>query len=250
MKGIFFTKPIEYNIKILGESWTQGSLIKGTLTIKNHSTGPIDLESSGVNLCNANIRKIKNKDLSGFSLLESILLEESVDASSSKVLPFDFQLTEDCPITESQSSLYIVCGTMESPFDGGLLELNIIPKKAITDFIEVFENFYRFKFKGLKNKKDFIEAKITPPNAKEWTTIQAMTLRIKIESEQMILEFTFKLKKLAFDLSSTSTKDSKLIIKKILEKKEYCAFGDSPNRPGMQKVISEVLSEVRLKPVI
>ena len=153
MKGTFFQRPLEYKLDIEGESWEQGSTIKASLIINNHSSEEVDLSNIGAHLCLATTKKLKAKDDTAFTFLETIPMTQAfVKANSSVDLNFLFSLPTDCAITENTLSLYILCGNKNKPFDGGILQLNIVPTSTITSFIEVFENFFKFKFKALKNK--------------------------------------------------------------------------------------------------
>lgn len=251
MKGTFFQKPLEYKLNIDGESWTQGSQINATLSIANHSSEKIDLSSIGAHLCLATTKKLKAKDDSAFTFIESALMtDKELEANSEVELSFSFNLASDCSITENTLSLYILCGSKESPFDGGMLQLKVVPTPSIISFIEVFENFYKFKFKPLKNKKEYVEAKVTPPDSNDWRSILSMALKMKMTESDLELIYSFKLKKMSYEDSIMGTKDSKLDIKVLLTKKEYSGFGDVVNQDGIMKSINEVLEQVKLKAIL
>ncbi len=243
MKATFFFKPLEFNLNIDGETWSQGDHVKGQLNIVNHSGDSVDLSNIKVQLCFCAAKKVKVKDESGITVLES------VDYASGDQVDFDFKLAQDCQITESTGSLYIICGDASDPFGGGLMQLNILPKKVITDFVEVFEQFYRFKLKNFKNKKGFIEAAVVPPSSKDWTSIQKMSLQFKMVEEDMDVTFNFAVKKMSFESIETKTKDTKLSFNHVLTPKDYSRYG-SVNQDGIQKVIDEVLEQVKLKPLL
>jgi hypothetical protein len=244
MKGTFFQRPLEYKIDLEGESWFQGDTLKGTLNISNHGTDEIDLSETGCHLCFVDIKKMKAKNEKAFTFLDSKLIENDSN------LDFEFKLGEACQITETGSSLYILCGNKEKPFEGGLLQLQISPTKIIQNFIETFENFFRFKFKTLKNKKGFIEAKVVAPTAKEWSKLQGLTLKMRLVDSNLELDYQFKIKSVSFDTGAMETKDSKLSIASNLSAKQHSSFGGSANQEGMMSAITEVLDQVKLKPMI
>jgi hypothetical protein len=251
MKGTFFQKPLEYKVEISGESWSQGSPLKGSLVVINHSRDEIDLSKIGCHLCFCNTKKLKAKDIKAIVLQESVLFSETIlKAKSESLMEFEFNLKSDCPITENTASLYLICADIEKPFEGGQLELKVTPIKIINDFIEIFEQFFRFKFKALRNKKQYIDAKIAAPDSKDWTSIQAFNILMKLSDESLELNFVFKLKKMSYTDDINKTKDTILEIKKIMTKREYSGFRDSPNQDNIMKVIAEVLEQVKLKPVI
>jgi len=252
MKGTFFQKPLEYNLEVTGESWSQGDNVKGELIIKNHDSSKLDISNIGCHLCFVDIKKMKAKNEKAFTFIESIVCSENDKLSSDEPveLKFDFKLKSDCQITDTGSSLYILCGDKNAPFEGGLLQLNIKPVKAILGFVETFENFFRFKFKPFKNKKDAIEAKVVAPTSKEWSSIQQINLKMRMVDSSLELSYLFKVKKISYDSAVMETKDTKIEIKKTLTKKEHSMFGDMPNQDGIMKSINEVLEEVKVKPLV
>ena len=61
MKGVFFQKPLEFNIEIIGENFEQGDLIKGTAKVKNHDKGPIEMAQYGIILAHGEDKKSKKR---------------------------------------------------------------------------------------------------------------------------------------------------------------------------------------------
>ena len=64
------------------------------------------------------------------------------------------------------------------------------------------------------------------------------------------LIYSFKVKRMSYESSVVNTKDHIIEIKKLITKKEYSSFGDSPNQENIKNQIEQVLKEVRLKPII
>lgn len=243
MKAIFFSKPLELNLTIDGESWVQGANVEGTLIVSNHSNSTTNLSQIGCHLCYCSSRKFRAKDPKSVTVIESTMLGK--DQSE---LIFNFKLQNDCPITENSGSLYILCGDISSPFEGGFLELKVSPMAPIVYFVDHFELFYRFKVKAFKNKKGFIEAAVHAPDSKEWASIQKMTLQMKMINDELEAKFQVTLKRLSFDCGPQKTKDEKKEITKTLTKKQYDLYG-SANQDGIKKVIDELISEVKVKPI-
>lgn len=242
MKGTFFIKPFEIAIEILGEKWLQGSEIKGTLSVKSHDSSA-ELSKMGCHLCYCNNKKVKSKDIKAIEHIASI------ESSESGVTDFNFKLDPNCKISDKQHNYYILCGDLDNPFDGGMLEFPVLPTETITNFLEIFEQFYRFKVKTLKSKKGAIEAVITPPSSKDWTGIQKMTITLKMNKKELETIFNFKIKKISFDSAFNTTKDELLTITKVLSERDYSRYG-SVNQDGISNAIKDVLAQVKLKPVI
>jgi len=244
MKGTHFKQPYEYKIDITGESWSQGSVISGNLNIVNHSGTSIDLVKPGVQLSYCTKKKLKDKDPKGITELSSLTL-----ANDQSSLDFTFELKPDCPITEKAKSLYIIYGDLDSPFDSGFLELNITPSQTINDFIQTFEQFFRFKLKTLKMKKDVIEAVVTPPASKDWTSIQKMSLQFKMDGDDLNINYIFAIKKMSFDASAEKVKDEKKEISVVIKKNQYERYG-AFDQMIVKDLIDDVLNEVKLKPLL
>lgn len=251
MKGTFFQKPMEFNIEAKGESWTQNSLLGGSLTIKNHSTDKLELAQLGCHLCVGSNKKVKAKDPSAFNLYDNKLFEQThLGSKESLSFDFSFKLGESCPITDSTNSLYLVVGNIQKPFDTGILQLNITPAKEITNFIEIFETYFKFKFKSLKSKKDYIEAKVVAPSSKDWTALQSLTVFMRLQDAKLEIKFNAKVKKISFDkLTAGQAKDTTLDIVKIMDKEQYSGFGGSANIENIKFVIQEVLEQLKVKPL-
>lgn len=244
MKGTIFLRPLEFGIEAIGEKWRQGETLKGRLKIKNHGADEVSFSKILIELDSAKFRKIKNKDNDAFTSIEAHCLQESVvlKKDEEREWPFQFSLSEDCPITDKDGSLYLVIKTNEGDIAGSL-ELVIEPKLAIVNFIEVFENFLRFKVQQTKFSKGMIELKMKPPGSREFGHIDSLVLRIKETKKTMELEYNFTIS--AFDTSSGTTLAQKKTIKvnKTLIARDYCLSQDVPNPDFMKSSITAVIKE-------
>ena len=249
MRGTFFEKPLEYSIEISGESWNQGGQINGTLTIKNHGDSSIELDGKGVSLCLTETKKFKAKDTAGIKALKTVGWSETstISPGSEESLDFTFDLAKDCPITEKASSLYINCGEFENPFTGGHLQLDVKPINIINNYLEIFENFFKFKIKAIKNKKGFLDVKLIAPDSKELGAVEQLNLNLAVDDNDLNIKYIFKLKKLAYNEGSVSAKSEKKNFEQRLSKRQHTAFGESPNQDGIMKAINEILDQIKSK---
>ncbi len=244
MKAQFFNKPLNFTLNLTGDDWEQGARLSGDLAITNTTDQTIDMSSLGVHLCYCQTKKLKAKDSTGIKLIKSIQL-----AKEQNQLDFEFLLDPNCPITDNTGSLQILTGNIAEPFSCGMLELKVFPIAVVRSFIEVFELFFRFKFKGLKNKKNFIETQISPPATKEWAKIQKMNLQMKMEGESLTVISIITIKSLSFDLSLHKTKDEKKEIILNISKKDHTLHG-AVNQEGIKKHIADMLEQLKLKPIL
>ncbi|RLA61029.1 MAG: hypothetical protein DRQ89_11935 [Epsilonproteobacteria bacterium] len=251
MKGTFFQRPLELTLNINGESWKQGDTINGNLSVKNHGTESVSLKDFGVILSFGAVKKIKIKDPKAFTFLgEQIFKVSEITGGSEIELPFSFSLAEDAPISEKSAAFYILCGYKEKPFENGMLEVHVLPCEIITNLFQVFENLLRFKVKALKNKKDCIEATITVPTGKEYSSVQQLKVLVKMTGDKLNIDFNFKLKKISFENGVMSTKDETLQVKRLLTPKEYLIYGDAFNQDKVFKLLQEVIEDVKVRPLI
>lgn len=243
MKTTIFQKPLEFKLNLDGESWHQNDTIKCQLDIIDHGQDT-KLDDLFCFLGHGNIKKIKSKDLKSLTIIEKIQIHDYKTN-------FDFSLNSDSPITENSKNIFILIGSSSDPYKIGMLELNIKPIKIITDYIDLFEQFFRFKCKSLTYKNGQLETKITPPDSKDWTKIQTMNLKFKLgEEEKLTTIFSFKLKQISYEDNTTNVKDSKKEIITEMDKEQYLNFGNSLNYNYLRNEITNALNTVKLKPLI
>ncbi len=250
MKGTFFQKPLEFGLVIHGESWQQGDHIKGSLIVKNHGPENLDLSATGITLALGNLKKYKAKDPEAFTILGETFFNEGVlvDMGEERTLDWDFQLANDCAITEKTSSLFIICGEKDDYFGGGQMQLQINPENSLTQFLEIFKNFFKFQVKAIKNKNGFIEAKMVAPDSKELGAVEQLMLNMRMNGDDMDLKYTFKVNRVSYGAAGEiSAKAKKEEYSQSLKPKQFRLFGDAPNQDGIIEAIGEVIEQVKTK---
>ena len=151
MKGTFFSKPLEWNIETVGESWQQGEILKGTLKVKNHGSEAMDLTGTGVGLAFADIKKVQTRAEGAIKPEATESLEgKNLDPGSEVTLDFSFPLSSNGPVTDKKSSYYLSFG---KNFIEGQLQLKIEPKALYSKIVGLLDTFYRFKMKEYKTSK-------------------------------------------------------------------------------------------------
>ena len=246
MKATNFIKPLEYSITADGERWRQGDKIKGTLKIKNHSSDMIELAYLKLSLTVGNFKKIKAKDLKAWEPLSQVVLSDklSISALEEKEFNWDFQLLEDCQITEKDKSIYLTYFTSEDLWPTGQLELVIDLKLIMLQFLEIFESFLRFKVAQTKFSKGVIEVKLNPPKSRELSHVESLVLRMKELNKELVVEYIFNVH--AFEMVAGNMIAQKKVKQFIqnLNSKQYYTYGDSPNHEFIRTSIESVVAEV------
>ena len=179
MKGLSFQNGVEYKVTIEGESWSQGDSISVHLESKPASNLILIL-AEGVD------KKVKLKSPDAFIVLEQFDSEKP---------PLDqtIKLPLDAPISDKSGSLYILYGKNDEALEKlGQLRLNIIPHLHLRDLIEVMTSHYRFALKTMSaTKNNDVEVKLDPPGSKEWTSLELLTLKLKMTEDTMDVNFVF-----------------------------------------------------------
>lgn len=245
MKGTFFSKPLEWNIETVGESWHQGDCLQGTLKVKNHGTEGVDLSDCGVGIAYAEMKKVQSRAEGALSI------EHQVSFSQSRVLPgeeasvdFSFEFSPNGPVTDKKCSHYLCYG---KDFKEGQLQLKIIPKELYLQIIRLFDTFYRFKQKEFKTTKKGVEYKLLPPSSRDMANIESLLLTFSMQEDSLCLKFDFQVKKLDTSFITTKINKEKLCLEKSLLPKEYSLGRGMLNQDNLLKAIEEVLSSVKMK---
>lgn len=247
MKGTFFSKPLEWNLETIGESWQQGSVLKGTVRVKNHSGDTIDLSSSGVAISVADIKKVQSR-------IEGALKPEQTATFSVKelkgneenILEFSFPLNPNAYVSDKKSTYYLSFG---KNFSESHLQMKVEPRALFTKIIGLMDTFHRFKLKEYKGTKKGVEYKLIPPTSREMANIESLLLNLQMDEETLVMKFDFQVKKL--DTSAITTKINKesLSLEKRLSPKEYSLGKDIIHQDQLLKITESVLSEVKMKAV-
>lgn len=251
MKGTFFNKPLEFSIDIDGESFRQGGQLKGSLLVRNHGDEDVNLSSFGVSLAQTDSKKLKAKNLKGLTNIQALNFasDKVLSSKGEESLEWEFDLPSDSPISEKSSGPYIYYGPVEEVFEGGHLELQVLPIEILEKYIEIFENFHRFKRKALKNKKGFIDVQYTCPGGKELGQIEKLNQQLRIVDSKLEVNWIFKLNKLGYKDGSVVEEKVEKIFEQSLDKKAYMDFGDFPNQDGILASIKEVLDQAAKKDI-
>lgn len=245
MKGTIFFKPLEYNIIADGERWRQGDKINGRLKIKNHSAESVEFPILKISLAVGNFKKIKSKDKRAWDYLAETTLGEkiSIGASEEKEFSWNFELPEDCQITDKDRSLYLTFFDHDDIWPTFQLELVVDPKLVMLQFLEIFESFLRFKVVQTKFSKGMVEIKLNPPSSRELSHLESLVLRMKEVDKTLDLEYIFNMH--VFEMVAGNMMAQKKIkqVDQKLTSKQYYIYGDSPNHDFIKMSISDVIKE-------
>lgn len=246
MKGTFFSKPLEWNIETVGESWQQGDTLKGVLKVKNHGTESVDLSDCGVVLAHADIKKVHTRAEGALKAESTATFKGPVTAGADAQIDFSFNIGPNSPITDKKASYYLGFG---KNFSESQLQVKVEPKNLYTKVVGLLDTFHRFKLKEVKAAKKGVEFKLLPPTSREMANIDSLLLTFSMQEENLVLKFDFQVKKL--DTSSITTKINKesVSIERSLLPKEYSLGRDMINQDQLLKTVEAVISEVKLKAV-
>jgi len=249
MKTIIIKNPIEFCIEAIGEKWRQGEKLKGVVTVKNNGTEKCEIPFLKVALLSGVYKKVKAKDPKAFDSIHEEMLVKNItlNAAETKEFPFEIKLSENCRITDKDGSVYLALYDKDETIQTGNLELTITPRLMMMQFLEVMDNFIRFKIGPMKFQKEMVEVKLTPPVSKEFSQMEGLTLRMKEVDKNLVLEYHFSSKKIEMNGSSMSTSKVAQKFDQTITAKEFYIYGDSVNQEGITAKVNSILNEVKPK---
>lgn len=241
MKATYFKDNIEWQVTTSQESWFQGGEVCGEIKIKNHSAQTIHLESPGLALTYAEIKKVQARQTLK-PLVSQELATKSINAGEEATSTFTLKLPENCPVTDKKASFYLSFGPN---LTDSHLQLNIQPLEVFSKVISLFDTFFRFKVKEIKGVKTGVEYKLTPPSSREFANVEHLLLEIQMKEEMLAMIFKFSVKKL--DMSGITTKMTKENVKETLSltSREYSLGRGLINQDQLLKSIEPVLNKIK-----
>ncbi len=247
MKGTFFSKPLEWNIDVQGESWQQGGALTGVLKVTNHGAEAVSLDSSGVALAYAEIKKVQTRAEGSMKHEQTANLgPRTLAKGESTELQFSFPLSSNAPVSDKKASYYLTYG---KDFNESHLQLKIEPKALYAKIIGLLDTFYRFKLKEYKASKKGVEYKLIPPTSRDMANIDSLLLTFSMNEDALKMDYDFQVKKLDTSAVTTRLNKATVAIERVVTPKEYSLGRDLLNQDQLLKVVETVLSEVKLKSV-
>ncbi len=246
MKGFFFERPLEYHLETNEEEWEQGSKLQGTLRIKNAGGDPITAELFQIVLAYGVYKKIKAKEADAWTEVKSQTLAENVTLSPQQEQQYrwEFDLPTDCQITDKAGSLFLLYGG-ENTVSQGKIDLRVKLLSILQSFLQTFETQFRFKINYEKSKNEYTEVKLTPPDSKDFPTLDHVLCLLRIHDNKMEIRYAFKMK----SLGRGESENMKVTRKKREYQQEFTAeqysTGGFPNRECFRQAIQEAVEQAK-----
>ena len=249
MKGTTFLKPLEFILEAIGEKWSQGDKIKGSLKIRNHSGDNITLPLVKIMLAEGNYKKIKAKDAKAFSKIEESDVGSNIAllGNEEKEFPFEFKISETSSITDKNGSLYLAFFDKDDTQPASHIELVIEPRPVIKQTLEIIENFIRFKVKEMKSVKGMVEVKLMPPSSREMSNIDSLILSLSEKDKTLTLKYAFNLRGIDMSSGTMQTQKKTKDFEQVFTSKQYMIYGDSLNQDFIIASLQSILAEVKPK---
>jgi hypothetical protein len=244
MKGTLFTRPLEWNLETIGESWPQGSVLKGMVKVKNHGSDKITLVSSGVGFALAEVKKVQTRTEGALKPGKTVPLEGDLFPGQELMADFSFDIGPNGAVSDKKFSWYLTFGHL---FTEGQLQVKVEPKVLYLKIIGLLDTFHRFKQKEFKGTKRGVEFKLIPPASREMANIESLLLTFSMEGDQLKMNFDFQIKKL--DTSSVTNKIVKDSLVKELElgPKEYSLGKDMIHQEKILKQLESLFAQVKMQ---
>ncbi|MBI2519155.1 MAG: sporulation protein [Bdellovibrio sp.] len=249
MKGTVFQGNLQFHVDIQGEAWTPGQMLRGQLNVNNQGSAPINLAQVGITLAHGLYKKVKASDPKAFTAFttQTFGSDAELPPGQANQLTWSIPLEETAPITDKAGSLFLVFGNLADKTKGGHLLITVGPGFIIQEYLKIFENFFRFKAKELRQSKDMIQIKMTPPTSKEFSSTEGLLLFIKNQAGKLDLKYEFTIKKLGYTQGSVAMEKKELIFSYSLAQKDFMLGKDMIDQDKMLAHFNEVLNQVKMK---
>jgi hypothetical protein len=229
MRGSFLIEDHPITIDLPNqEKWHQGETIKGIVE------GLGMPEGLSINLVFGDKKKLNN-----LKILQSTELHFKKGSST-----FEFSLGQNNPVSEKSQTYFLSLSTREGDLKPHL-ECTVFPYPALDLLIKSLETFHRFKRKSIKNKKQGLEIKLTPPSSKEYQTLEQLIMLTTIESEILNLAVEFKSKKLSYADGKMAIEKEQHKSNEALPLKDIFWSSDSLNQELALKLWENLLSPIK-----
>jgi hypothetical protein len=247
MKGTCFQKPLEFNLRIDGESWQQGESIVGSLTVKNHGPTSVPLSAIHARLAYGELKKVRAKSQDAFKVISESKSEGTLESQKEVTIPFKFETDRNCQITDTSGSLFLVYGDGDATEKLGQLQLAVHPYWVIQEFVKTFQTDFRFVVKTQKAGKGTVEIKLVPPVSQAFATLEQVIFSFKFQGDALEMQSAFHTKKVEASAASVDLKKEKKASHHVFEAKQYLLPSGRFNHDTIVPMIREVLSAVEAK---
>ncbi len=249
MKGTVFQGSLQFHVEIEGEAWTPGQTLRGKLQVTNQGTSAVNLAQVGITLAYGNYKKVKASDPKAFTAVTTKTFDSAAELApgSTSELTWSIVLEDTAPITDKAGSLFLVFGNLSDKTKGGHLLLTVGPRLIIQEYLKIFENFFRFKAKELRQKDDAIQIKMAAPSSKEFSSTEGLLLFIKNQAGNLDLKYEFTIKKLGYKQGGVELEKNELVFNYNLAHKDFMLGKDMIDQDKMLTHFNEVLNQVKMK---
>ncbi len=224
-------------------------MVKGNISLKKLGEHKSKIQDLKVILAHGILKKVYAKDIKAWTVIETrnIATDFHVAEGDGSFFPWEFKLSDNSPVTDKDSSLFLLYGVGDDLLTYGHLQLNVDMRPALQQFLDIFVDFFRFKAHSKKWNKNQLEIKLIPPNTKEMTTFKDLVIRLKEVDGNIELKYIFTVKTLGIATAGVKAVDTKKEFEQVMTKSDYLIYGSSPNYDRVKKLIEEILTQARPK---
>ncbi len=248
MKGLFFQKPLEFQLRVEGETWTQGSPVKGVLEVKNHGQEPASLAEARVALAYGGLKKVHEKVPGALKVLAAHPSDtQTLEGGKSASFEWSFPTDRNCPITDSSNSLFLIYGSADVYEKMGQLQLAFKPDSIVQEFIKTLSIQFRFVQKTQKSSKGHVETKLSPPDSKAFSSLEYLFLTTRFVEDELHLNYRFQVKKVKPTPGSFEVAKEHREVDQSIPAAQYLQPSGRINFDRFESAIREAVSTVESK---
>lgn len=247
MRGVLIQHPFEYRLDVPGDSFEQGAIVPCSLTIKNHGPTTAPSQQLTLELSQGILKKVKAKDSDAFASVTRLVVPPSSELlpGNQQTLDCSITLSPNAPVTDKQTSLYLLYGNESNQSGLGQLLLTVHPHPHIRHTFDTMTTVFNFLNKGESHKNGRTMAKLKAPDSRRFSLVEELALAAWFEDDESLsLQFLFTVKKFDHSGSAVNVKKGKVEVLRRLAPSDYLFGGGFVRQEFVEEQIEVALSEV------
>jgi hypothetical protein len=246
MRGLFIQNSVEYRLNVQGDVFEQGQSVACELIIVNRSVSSLIIEAPALRLAIGENKLVKAKDPAAFEPVSAAEIKGGHELAPGGELSAShtFKLDLNAPISDKTRALYLLYGNSRDISQLGQLPLTVSPHKHTRAIFDTLTTVFSFINKGETSKNGWTSVKLKPPESREFSFVDELSLSSRFVEETLELLFLFTVKKLDGSQTKVTVRKAKTEIRQTWPKVDLLFGGDFIKQEYVESHIREALAEV------
>ena len=246
MRGVFIQDGLEFRLEVTGDDFFQGNAVPCLVSVKSHSDSSRTLSDLRLYLALGNLKKVRAKAQDSFDLISCAEYPPTVElaAGEQKSFSWNFQLDQNCAISDKNQSPYLLYGNSSDASAVGQLPLTVQIHPYIQAIFGTLETVFQFVLKGNSSKGGWTTTKFKPPTARRFSFVEELNLSCHFDNEALQLKYLFNVKKFNSTEVGVNVTKGKTEVEQRYEASQYLFAGKFVNQEFLEGSINDALAVV------